>query len=352
MIDGRLVVDDPARHRGKGLGDLDCILPFDGVAALPATFAWADEAPPAAAETPNRVAKAGRRRRASIARLTERVRKSVVVITSAGRDRSARGARLGLRRLERRTDRHQLSTSSAKAAACACNWPTDGSSTPRRFMPRTGRSTWPCCRSTPRTCRASGAGRLRRAEARTSRGGPGQSARADRTASSPGVVSGVREMEGRPMIQLAIPIEPGNSGGPLVDMQGRVQGVLTMKSLVTPNLGFALTVEPAQAAVGQAESDSDVALADDRRARPARMEAAVRRPLAAAGRPHHGRRHRARALAAARCACAEPHVPELPFEMAVTVHLNDESGAAGLAFCSDGERSPLWFLSAATAACG
>ena len=56
-----------------------------------------------------------------------------------------------------------------------------------------------------------------------------------------GLVSGVRQMDGRPMIQLAIPIEPGNSGGPLVDMQGRVQGVLTMKSLVTPNLGFALT---------------------------------------------------------------------------------------------------------------
>ncbi len=57
-----------------------------------------------------------------------------------------------------------------------------------------------------------------------------------------GLVSGVREMDGRPMVQLAIPIEPGNSGGPLIDMQGRVHGMLTMKSLVTPNLGFALTI--------------------------------------------------------------------------------------------------------------
>ena len=48
-----------------------------------------------------------------------------------------------------------------------------------------------------------------------------------------GVVSGVREIDGRSMIQLAVPIEPGNSGGPLLDMTGRVQGVLTMKSLVT-----------------------------------------------------------------------------------------------------------------------
>src|SRR5205823_10724963 len=53
-----------------------------------------------------------------------------------------------------------------------------------------------------------------------------------------GVVSGKREIESRPMIQLAIPIEPGNSGGPLLDMRGRVQGILTMKSVVTRNLGF------------------------------------------------------------------------------------------------------------------
>src|SRR5690606_34673525 len=49
-----------------------------------------------------------------------------------------------------------------------------------------------------------------------------------------GVVSGLREdVEGRPMIQLAIPIERGNSGGPLVDLYGRVHGLLTLKSRVT-----------------------------------------------------------------------------------------------------------------------
>src|SRR5439155_11798783 len=56
------------------------------------------------------------------------------------------------------------------------------------------------------------------------------------------VVSGRREIEGRKMIQLAIPIEPGNSGGPLLDMQGRVHGILTLKSVVTANLGFAVAV--------------------------------------------------------------------------------------------------------------
>jgi S1-C subfamily serine protease len=62
-----------------------------------------------------------------------------------------------------------------------------------------------------------------------------------------GVVSSQRQIEGRPMIQLAIPLEPGNSGGPVVDLDGRVQGVLTMKSLVTPNLGFAVAVSALKA---------------------------------------------------------------------------------------------------------
>lgn len=58
-----------------------------------------------------------------------------------------------------------------------------------------------------------------------------------------GVVSGLRkDIDGMSMIQLAIPIEQGNSGGPLVDLQGRVQGLLTMKSLVTQNLGYAVTI--------------------------------------------------------------------------------------------------------------
>src|SRR5262249_34003591 len=55
-----------------------------------------------------------------------------------------------------------------------------------------------------------------------------------------GVVSGRREIEGRKMIQLAIPVEPGNSGGPVLDMQARVQGIVTLKSAITANLGFAV----------------------------------------------------------------------------------------------------------------
>ncbi len=57
-----------------------------------------------------------------------------------------------------------------------------------------------------------------------------------------GVVSGRRMLDGRNMIQLAIPLEPGNSGGPLLDRFGNVQGILTLKSAITENLGFAMPV--------------------------------------------------------------------------------------------------------------
>src|SRR5258708_1319584 len=57
-----------------------------------------------------------------------------------------------------------------------------------------------------------------------------------------GVVSGRRAFDKQSMIQLAMPVEPGNSGGPLVDRYGRVQGILTLKSAVTDNLGFAMPV--------------------------------------------------------------------------------------------------------------
>ena len=57
-----------------------------------------------------------------------------------------------------------------------------------------------------------------------------------------GVISGTRQVEDQEMLQLAVPIEPGNSGGPVLDMQGRVLGVVTRKS-VTENLGFAMQAD-------------------------------------------------------------------------------------------------------------
>ncbi|MBI3838159.1 MAG: trypsin-like peptidase domain-containing protein [Planctomycetia bacterium] len=151
-----------------------------------------------------------------------------------------------------------------------------------------------------------------------------------------GVVSGVREMEGRPMIQLAMPIEPGNSGGPLVDMRGRVQGIITMKSLVTPNLGFAVTTNMLKPLVAKPNPIPmsrwlTIGALDPREWKPlfgARWrQRAGRITVDGLGQGFGGR---------SLCLWEMP-VPERPFEIAVTVQLNDESGAAGLAFYSDGQ---------------
>ncbi len=78
------------------------------------------------------------------------------------------------------------------------------------------------------------------------------------------------------MIQLAIPLEPGNSGGPLVDMRGRVVGILTLKSAVTRESGVCRRAERLEAAVGAAQSRAERTLGQAGRARSARVDDAAR----------------------------------------------------------------------------
>ncbi len=151
-----------------------------------------------------------------------------------------------------------------------------------------------------------------------------------------GLVSGVRDVDGRSMIQLAMPIEPGNSGGPLVDRRGRVQGILTMKSLVTPNLGFALSINLLKPLL---DKPNPIPLA--RWQTIGALDPREWTPVFGA----HWRQRAGRILVegfgsgfGGRSLClSEQAVPERPFEIAVSVRLDDESGAAGLAFCSDGQ---------------
>ena len=150
-----------------------------------------------------------------------------------------------------------------------------------------------------------------------------------------GVVSGQREIDGRPMIQVAIPIEPGNSGGPLLDMQGRVHGILTIKSLVTANLGFAVSVNTLKSLL--------------KKPNPVPMSAWLTIGALDADdwQPRFGGQWRQRAGRiivegvgqgfGGRALClSRRELPPLPCEVAVTVRLQDESGAAGLVFHSDG----------------
>jgi regulator of sirC expression with transglutaminase-like and TPR domain/S1-C subfamily serine protease len=150
-----------------------------------------------------------------------------------------------------------------------------------------------------------------------------------------GVVSSQREIDGRPMIQVAIPIEPGNSGGPLLDMQGRVHGILTIKSLVTPNLGFAVSINSlkpllkkpnpvpmsAWLTIGMLDSaDWELNFGGQWRQRAGRIIAE------GIGQGFGGRT----------LCLSRRKEPPLPCEVAVTVRLRDESGAAGLVFHADG----------------
>lgn len=150
-----------------------------------------------------------------------------------------------------------------------------------------------------------------------------------------GVVSGTREIDGRSMLQLAIPVEPGNSGGPVIDMQGRVLGIVTMKSLVTENLGFAVSVNDLAALVEKPnpvplERWLTIGTIDRTQWLPlfgARWQQRAGKILAGGIGGGFGGR-------SLLLSTSQP--PELPYEVAVTVKLGDESGAAGLVFHADG----------------
>lgn len=157
-----------------------------------------------------------------------------------------------------------------------------------------------------------------------------------------GIVSGLRTLESRPMIQVAIPIEPGNSGSPLLDMHGRVHGILTIKSLVTPNLGFAVAINALKPLL--------------QKPNPVPMSAWL--TIGALDRdewePKFGGQWRQRAGRilvegmgsgfGGRSLClSRRELPALPCEIAVAVRLNDESGAAGLIFHADGEDNHYGF---------
>jgi serine protease Do len=150
-----------------------------------------------------------------------------------------------------------------------------------------------------------------------------------------GVLSGKRDIDGRSMLQLAIPIEKGNSGGPVLDLHGRVQGIVTMKSLVTPNLGFAI---PSNALKPLLKKPNSIPMASWLTI--GTLDPAEWKTLFGA----HWRQRAGRILVdgmgsgfGGRTLClSQQPVPPLPYEVAVTVRLDDEAGAAGLAFHADG----------------
>lgn len=56
------------------------------------------------------------------------------------------------------------------------------------------------------------------------------------------------------MIQTTAPVNPGNSGGPLVDSQGRVIGITTATLIGAQNIGFAIPINVAKAVLEELKS--------------------------------------------------------------------------------------------------
>jgi regulator of sirC expression with transglutaminase-like and TPR domain len=161
-----------------------------------------------------------------------------------------------------------------------------------------------------------------------------------------GLVSATRDVDGVAMIQVAIPVEPGNSGGPLLDLRGQVQGILTLKSAVTPNLGFAMPVNALKSllehpnpvpmkrwlTIGALNAREWVPLFGARW-----TQRAGRIQVEGSGKGFGGRS----------LCLSQRVVPAAPYELEVSVRLEDEAGAAGLVFASDGNDRHFGFYPSA-----
>ena len=153
---------------------------------------------------------------------------------------------------------------------------------------------------------------------------------------SKGVISAVRELEfgdGRPMIQVAIPIEAGSSGSPVVNQSGEVVAILTIKS--GGSMGFGVPVNSLKNLLGEQTSTPidqwfTVGMLDkDEWLLP--MGANWRQKAGIIRASGMGTGFGGRTL----CLQSSERY-EFPFDLEAEVRLSNENGAAGLVFASDG----------------
>lgn len=150
-------------------------------------------------------------------------------------------------------------------------------------------------------------------------------------------VSGVRkDVDGLDLIQLAMPIERGNSGGPVINLRGEVVGLVTLKSLVEENVGFAVVADQLRPLL---EKPNPIAMSKwltigvinprlwevlDDTARWTQRAGRIR----ATGK---GTGFGGRSLCLSRV-----DRPDSPYECGVLVKMDETDGAAGLVFLADG----------------
>ncbi len=160
-----------------------------------------------------------------------------------------------------------------------------------------------------------------------------------------GVVSAIRKLdpgfigEGQtpdyPMLQLAMPIEQGNSGGPILNLDGEVLGVVTLRHRVTDNLGFAVLSSDLDSIL---EKPNPVLMSRWRTIGvldPRQWQQVMGAEWTQRGGTITARQMGSGFGGRALCLSTLP-VPDAPYEVAVRVRLDDEAGAAGIAFAADG----------------
>jgi serine protease Do len=150
-----------------------------------------------------------------------------------------------------------------------------------------------------------------------------------------GSFAGIYEIEGVKMLELAMPIEPGNSGGPVLTDDGQIVGLVTMKSTVKNGVGYAMPSNLIRQMIDEPNPIpmsrwKTIGALDARMWKPVFggdwKRKAARIVVSGVGTSFGGR---------TLCLQQVPR-PEFPFDLKVDVKLGDEQGAAGLVFHSDG----------------
>ena len=159
--------------------------------------------------------------------------------------------------------------------------------------------------------------------------------RGRRYATASGSFSGIYELEGVKMLELAMPIEPGNSGGPVLTEDGQIVGLVTMKSTVKIGVGYAMPANLIREMIDEPNPIpmsrwKTIGTLDARMWKPV-FSGEWRRKAAKIVVNGVGTSFGGRTL----CLQQVPR-PECPFDLKVDVKLGDEEGAAGLVFHSDG----------------
>lgn len=153
---------------------------------------------------------------------------------------------------------------------------------------------------------------------------------------SRGVVAAIREIEfgdGKPMVQVAVPIEPGSSGSPVINLDGKVIAILSIKS--GGAMGFGVPVDALKNLLGERSNPTPIQKwltigTLDKLQWKVMMGGSWKQRAGEIRAAGFGNGFGGRML----CLNQSGSI-EVPFEIEVEVKLDDDRGAAGLVFCSD-----------------